>query len=85
MFIKIFRMGENQGQTERHRSNHITHSANPSRMKLLHKDHKEPGSVKMRRLNGPGMNVAISNLIAEVLEPIADEMIQKLLTCTTRR
>ena len=43
-------------------------------MKLLHKDHKGPNTVKTRRLNGPGMNVGISNLLADLLEPIADEM-----------
>ena len=72
MFIKIFRVGENRAHTERHRSNFITHFANPSQMKLLHKYHKGPGTKKMRRLNGPGMNVAVSNLLADLLEPIAD-------------
>ena len=46
-------------------------------MRLLHKDHKDPGSVKVRRLNGPGMNVGIGNCIADILEPIANEMPRK--------
>merc|ERR1711888_435988 len=70
MFIKIFRVGEGSGQTERLRSNYITHSANPANMKLLHKDHKGPGTKKMRRINGPGLTVGISNLLGEMLEPI---------------
>ena len=74
MFVKIFRVGEGKEHTERHRANYITHSANPATMKLLHKDHKGLGSCKMRRINGPGMNVGISNLLADILEPIADEM-----------
>ena len=57
LFIKIFRVGEAKGYTERHRSNSITLSSNPSNMKLLHKDHKGPESRQMRRLNGLGMNV----------------------------
>ena len=72
--MKIFRVGEAQGHTERHRSNLITHSANPACMKILHKDHKGPGKVKVRRLNGPGMNAGISNCLADLLEPIAGEM-----------
>ena len=77
MYIKIFRVGEDLGHTERHRSNYITHSANASNMKMLHKDHKGPGSRKMRRLNGPGFNETISNQLADLLEPIAGEMRNK--------
>ena len=76
-FIKIFKVGEARNHVERHRSNNITYSANPSNMRLLHKDHKPPGSVQMRRLNGPGMNIGVSNFLAEVLEPIAREMESK--------
>merc|ERR1711888_260046 len=77
MFIKMFRVGENSNQIERHRSNSITHSANPSNMKLYHKDHKPPGKVCMRRTNGPGLNLPLSNFLAEMLEPVADEMVEK--------
>ena len=69
MYIKIFRVGEGSGQTERIRSNYITKSANPATMKISHKDHKGPGTKKMRRINGPGMNEGISNLLADLLEP----------------
>ena len=37
----MFRVGEGQDQIERHRSNSICYSVNPSSMKLFHKDHKE--------------------------------------------
>lgn len=77
MFIKIFKVGESSNHIERHRSNSITHSANHSNMKLLHKDHKGPGKVQMRRLKDPGMNIGISNFLVEILEPVADEMIEK--------
>ena len=43
-------------------------------MKLFHKDHKSTEKVATRRLNGPGMNVPLSNNLADLLEPIADEM-----------
>ena len=72
--MKMFRMGEGKGHTLRHRSNLITHSGNPSNMRLYHKDHKGPGSTKMRRVNGPGLNTPFSNLLAKLLEPIAGDM-----------
>ena len=78
LFIKIFKMGEGADQVERHRANLITHSRNPSSMKLLHKDNKEGSEVQTRRLNGPGLNVGLSNLISEILEPIAGEMSHKV-------
>ena len=71
LFIKMFRVGEGAKHVGRHRGNAITHSANPSRMKVLHKDHKGPGTVKMRRINGPGLNIHISNFISEILENLA--------------
>ena len=74
MFIKNFKVGEAQDHIERHRSNSVCYTANPSNMKLYHKDHKGPGSLATRRINGPGMNVPLSNYIAELLEPIADEI-----------
>ena len=74
MFIKIFKVGEGQDQIERHRSNSIGYSANPSSMKIFHKDHKEGKEIKTRRINGPGMNTGQSNFIAEILEHVADEM-----------
>ena len=77
MFVKIFKMGENQDQTHRHRGNVMSQAANPAAMKLMHKDHKRGEEVHMRRYNGPGMNVHMSNLLAELLEPIADEMEDK--------
>merc|ERR1711888_417258 len=77
MFIKIFWVGEQVDHIERHRSNSITHLANPSHMKLYHKDHKPPGKVHMRRTNGPGLNLPFSNYLADVLEPIANEMVEK--------
>merc|ERR1712030_115420 len=46
-------------------------------MRLYHKDHKGPGSMAMRRVNGQGMNVQLSNNVAEILEPIANEMPRK--------
>ena len=75
--MKVFRVGEAKGQTDRHRGNSITHSTNPSNMRLLHKDHKGPGVIKMHRLNGPGMNLGLSNFLADLLEPIAGEMVDK--------
>ena len=36
-----------------------------------------PGPVKMRRINGEGMNVGVSNFLADLLEPIASEMSEK--------
>ena len=77
MFVKVFKVGENTGQVDRHRGNVINHYVNPSAMKLTHKDHKMTGKVETRRLNGPGMNVNLSNFVAELLEPIADEMDDK--------
>ena len=61
-------------QVDRHRANMINHSVNPSAMKILHKDHKKGGKVQVRRLNGPGMNIHLSNFLAEILEPIGGEM-----------
>ena len=43
-------------------------------MKLLLKDHKGLEKVATRRTNGPGMNIHISNLLSDVLEPVADQM-----------
>ena len=40
MFLKIFRVGENIDHVERHRTNYINQSANPSAMQLLLKDQK---------------------------------------------
>ena len=31
----------------------------------------------MRRLNGPGMNIHLSNLMSELLEPVGGEMVDK--------
>ena len=74
LFIKIFKVGESADQVDRHRANVINHSVNPSAMKILHKDHKKGGKVQVRRLNGPGMNIHLSNFLAEILEPIGGEM-----------
>ena len=54
MFLKIFRVGEHSDYVERHRTNYINQSANPSAMKLLLKDHKGLEKVAKRRTNGPG-------------------------------
>lgn len=78
LFIKIFKIGQDSDHVSRHRANFITHSRNPSSMKLLHKDHKCGEEVKTRRLNGPGLNTPFSNLISEVLEPIAGNMKNKV-------
>ena len=78
MFIKIFKMGEASKQVERHRGNLINHSSNPSAMKITHKDHKKGEEVHMRRINGPGLNLPLSNLLADMLEPIAGEMTGKV-------
>ena len=78
MFIKIFKMGESTKQVERHRANLINHSSNPSAMKISHKDHKAGDEVHMRRINGPGLNLPLSNCLAELLEPIAGVMCGKV-------
>ena len=77
MFVKIFKVGENSDQVSRHRGNVINYSVNPSSMKILHKDHKAGEEIQTRRLNGPGMNVNLSNFVLELLEPIAEEMSKK--------
>ena len=37
----------------------------------------------MRRLNGPGMNIHISNLLSDILQPVADNMPQTWEQCST--
>ena len=83
MFLKIFKVGESSDQVERHRTNYINQSANPSAMKILLKDHKGLEKIHTRRLNGPGMNINISNLLSEILEPVADNMPQTWEQCST--
>ena len=56
MLLKIFKVRENSDHVERHRTNHINQSVNPSAMRLLLKDHKGLEKVHTRRLNGPSMN-----------------------------
>ena len=55
MFLKIFKVGESSDHVERHRTNYINQSANPSAMKILLKDHKGLEKIHTRRLNGPGL------------------------------
>ena len=76
MFLMIFKVGENSDHVERHRTDHINQSANPSAMRLLLKDHKGLEKIHTRRLNGPGLNIHISNLLSDILEPVADNMPQ---------
>ena len=52
-------------------------------MRLFHKDHKNTGKLEVRRLNGPGMNIHVSNVVAELLEPIAGMMLEKKETMST--
>ena len=66
LFLKIFKVGESSEHVERHRTNYINQSANPSGMKLLLKDHKGLEKIHTRRLNGPGMNIHISNLLSDI-------------------
>ena len=50
---------------------------------FMHKDHKKGDKVEMRRYNGPGVNVHLSNVLGELLEPIANEQKQKYETGST--
>ena len=75
-FLKIFRVGENSDQLERHRTNYVNKSANLSAMKLLLKDHKGLEKISTRRTNGPGINIHLSNLLADIIEPVVDYMPQ---------
>ena len=83
MFLKIFKVGESSDHVERHRTNHINQSANPSAMRLLLKDHKGLEKIHTRRLNGPGMNTNLSNLLSDVFEPIANNMPKSWEQCST--
>ena len=73
MLIKIFQIGEDWGHQSRHREMRINHSATPSSMYMLIKDHKQ-GRVRGRPVNGPGLNTNLSDIISDVVEPIANAM-----------
>ena len=83
MFLKVFRVGENSDHVERHRTNHINQSVNPSAMRLTLKDHKGLENIKTRPLCGPGMNTNLSNLLSDILEAIANNMPQTWEQCST--
>ena len=46
----------------------------PTQLKLLLKDQEGLEKVATRRTNGPGMNIHISNLLSDILKPLADQM-----------
>ena len=81
MLIKFFKLGAEWGQSDRMRETMLNSSLSLCPMYLLYKDHKgwtwEKGPVPPTRpvaSGNRGMNIHLSEIISEVLEPVADEM-----------
>ena len=78
MLMKIFRYGADWRHEERHRETKVNQSCSVSSMSLLVKDHKvwDPteGPPKTRPVCGPGFNVHFSDIVSEILEPVANAM-----------
>ena len=84
MFLKLTNMGQNWDHEDRMRESHIQHSGYvaPMPMSLLVKDHKDPegGLHKTRAVvsGNEGVGAPFSNLSSEIIEPLADEVMDKL-------
>ena len=80
MLTKVFKLGQNWDQVERVRETLINGSLSVCPMYLLYKDHKgwrwEDGGIPPTRpiaSGNQGMNLHLSELISEIIEPVADE------------
>ena len=79
MLLKFFKIGEKWGHTSRFRETMLNNSLTVCPMYLLYKDHKgwdlSKGPVPPTRpvaSGNRGMNMHLSELLSEVLEPVAD-------------
>ena len=79
MLVKIFRMGSTWDQVGRVRETVLNHSLEVCPLSLLYKDHKgwdlESGKIPPTRplaSGNRGMNLHLSEIISEVVEPVAD-------------
>ena len=82
MLLKIFSFGKNWQHEERHRESQIKHSGFVANMSLKDKDHKilKPGQVRATRAvvsANQGIATSMSNILSEVLEPVADSLVDK--------
>ena len=80
MLTKVFKLGQNWDQVERVRETVINGSHTVCPMYLLYKDHKgwkwEDGGVPPTRpiaSGNQGMNMHLSEIISEIVEPLVDE------------
>ena len=79
MLMKIFKIGAEWGHTERFRETMLTNSLSVCPLYLLYKDHKgrdlSKGPVPPTRpvaSGNRGMNMNMSEILSDILEPIAD-------------
>ena len=87
MLLKITDMGSHWNHEDRHRESNIKHSGYVAFLTLLLKNHKDPvdGKWSTRPVvsANEGIGTSLSNILSEVLEPLADSLEDKIEVIST--
>ena len=88
MLLKVTSMGQDWRHEERHRESHIHHNGFVAEMCLLLKDHKnkkegEPWPTRAVVGANQGITASMSNIVSEMLEPLADSLPDKMEIIST--
>ena len=77
MLLKILSMGKSWKHEDRFRESNITHSGLVADLSLRYKDHKDVVSTRPVVSGNEGTGANLSNILSEVIEPLADSMMDK--------
>ena len=84
MLLKLTNMGEKWEHEKRFRESNIKHSGYVAVMSLLYKSHKkEEKQTRPVVAANEGIGASISNLLSEILEPLADSLEDKIEVIST--
>ena len=86
MLLKLTNTGQVWDHESRHRESNIQHSGFVAIMSLLIKDHKEYTDLPPTRAvvsGNEGVGAAFSNLLSELIEPLADAVTDKIEVIST--
>ena len=88
MLMKITNMCENWNHEGSHREANIKHSGYVSPLSLLLKDHKQTAANELPPTRpvvsaNEGLGTSISNIISEIIEPLADSLVDKMEVIST--